>query len=269
MEELTLHQVADELGVHYMTAYRYVRLGMLPARREGREWRVRRADLEAMRAPREVSDDQDGAPWEERLTARLLEGDEAGAWWVMEAAMAAGAAPEDVLEGALTEALHSIGELWESGEIGVDQEHTASSVALRLVGRLGGRFARRGVTRGVVVLGTTPDELHGLPLAVAAEVIRQAGFQVLDLGPRLPTEAFVAAVKRAPMLVAVGVGATTAGQLESLRATISAIKEAVDVPIVVGGGAVGSRQEALDLGGDAWVPEAGDFLEVLGDQSSD
>ena len=47
-ETLSLHEAAAELGVHYMTAYRYVRLGMLPAHREGRSWRVLRTDLEAL-----------------------------------------------------------------------------------------------------------------------------------------------------------------------------------------------------------------------------
>ena len=40
-------EVAEQLSVHYMTAYRYVRLGILPARREGRSWRILAADLEA------------------------------------------------------------------------------------------------------------------------------------------------------------------------------------------------------------------------------
>ena len=44
--ELSLHEVAEILDVHYMTAYRYVRLGILPARREGRSWRIHRTDLD-------------------------------------------------------------------------------------------------------------------------------------------------------------------------------------------------------------------------------
>ena len=47
--ELTLQEAADELGVHYMTAYRYVRLGMLEATKRGRSWVVHREDLEAFR----------------------------------------------------------------------------------------------------------------------------------------------------------------------------------------------------------------------------
>ena len=32
---VTLHEAAERLGVHYMTAYRYVRTGRLPAERDG------------------------------------------------------------------------------------------------------------------------------------------------------------------------------------------------------------------------------------------
>ena len=47
-DELTLHEVAEILDVHYMTAYRYVRLGILPARREGRSWRIDRSDVDRL-----------------------------------------------------------------------------------------------------------------------------------------------------------------------------------------------------------------------------
>ena len=42
---LTLHEAADRLGVHYMTVYRRVRLGMLPARKVGGTWRIDPVDL--------------------------------------------------------------------------------------------------------------------------------------------------------------------------------------------------------------------------------
>ena len=51
-EERTLQEVADELGVHYMTTYRYVRLGMLPAYKSGSTWRVKASDIAAFRKSR-------------------------------------------------------------------------------------------------------------------------------------------------------------------------------------------------------------------------
>lgn len=267
MDVLTLHQVADELGVHYMTAYRYVRLGMLPAHREGREWRVRRDDLEAMREGTAGQVSADGAPWDERLLSRLIEGDEGGAWWVVEAALAAGASPQDVLLRVITPALHQIGEGWADGRLGVDGEHLATGIVHRLLGRLGGRFARRGPDRGTVLLGTTPDELHGLPLAIAAEFLRLAGFHAVNLGPRLPTTAFVDSARGTPRLVAVGVGVSAPGQDEELRSTVAALKRAVDVPVIVGGSAVKTREAAIDFGADEWAASVEDLLPILGVES--
>ena len=45
----TLHEAAERLGVHYMTVYRRVRLGVLPARKVDGSWWVDPADLAARR----------------------------------------------------------------------------------------------------------------------------------------------------------------------------------------------------------------------------
>jgi len=44
--DISLHDVAEALHVHYMTAYRYVREGILPGRKVGRSWSVRKSDLD-------------------------------------------------------------------------------------------------------------------------------------------------------------------------------------------------------------------------------
>ena len=42
---LSLADVAERLGVHYMTVYRYVRTGRLRAQREGTQWVVLESEL--------------------------------------------------------------------------------------------------------------------------------------------------------------------------------------------------------------------------------
>lgn len=49
-KDLTIQQAADQLGVHYMTAYRYVRLGMVPGHKAGSTWHIDAADLHRFRA---------------------------------------------------------------------------------------------------------------------------------------------------------------------------------------------------------------------------
>ena len=77
---LSLQDTADFLGVHYMTAYRYVRLGLLPARKKAGKWVVGIADVRTFvdRPPAETPRGQ--APWTERLQARMMAGDTSGAW---------------------------------------------------------------------------------------------------------------------------------------------------------------------------------------------
>jgi excisionase family DNA binding protein len=46
-QEYTTDEVAARLRVHRMTVIRRIEAGLLPARKEGREWRIRVSDLEA------------------------------------------------------------------------------------------------------------------------------------------------------------------------------------------------------------------------------
>src|SRR3990170_3863777 len=67
-ETLSLRECADRLGVHYMTAYKYVRHGRLAATKVGPEWRGLSGDLEAFLA----GPASGPAPWADPLQAPLL-----------------------------------------------------------------------------------------------------------------------------------------------------------------------------------------------------
>jgi excisionase family DNA binding protein len=259
---VTLQEAADLLGVHYMTAYRYVRLGTLPAEKVGSTWQVALADVEALRAgPPRAGGRRQKAPWAERLQSRLLAGDERGAWGVVEGALTAGSAPADVYLDILAPALRAIGDLWACGDIDVADEHRASVVAQRIVGRLSPRFNRRGRTRGCVVLGCAPGERHALPTAMLADVLRQVGWAVVDLGGDVPEASFLHAVRREGSLVAVGVSASWDGSLEPARAMVSRLRGEVDVPVLAGGAAV--QAAADDLGAHGVAADGREAIDLL------
>jgi excisionase family DNA binding protein len=261
-EGLSLHEVAEHLEVHYMTAYRYVRLGILPARREGRSWRIRRSDLEEFAARDEPRTARGEADWADRFFNRLLAADEAGAWGVLEAALSSGMTIPETYQVLLTPALRRIGDAWVAGEMDVATEHAASEVAARIVARLGPRLARRGVRRGTVVLGSTATELHSLPLAMATDLFRAAQFETVDLGAYLPPESFAAYVAETEGVVAVGIGVTTPGQDKELGETLAAIRKVTTAPVIIGGGGV-DEETALLLGADGWAGTAGDAVAVV------
>ena len=263
-DTLTLAEVADELDVHYMTAYRYVRLGLLEATQIGRSWVVTRSALDAFRNERgdRASAKRGEADWMNRLLRRLLAGDEPGAWSTVEAALASGLSIREVYMSMLVPALHAIGDKWQSGEIDVADEHLASRIVDRIIGRLGPRAATRGVRRGSVVIGSTATEFHSLPITIAADMLRSARFVVVDLGANLPPKSFGKAVAAADSLVAVAVSVTTTGQEDELSRTIGAIRAETDRPIVVGGRGTDAATAKL-LGADAYAATATDAIAAI------
>jgi excisionase family DNA binding protein len=254
---ITIAEAALRLGVHYMTVYRYVRLGMLPARKEGSGWRIDPADLDRLDTSPSVPARKRSAPWHTRLQARMLAGDDAGSWGVVEAAIAAGMEPRDFYCDILTPVLHEVGRLWASGEIGVEDEHLASNVAAGVIGRLGPRFASRGRTKGTVVTAMPSGERHDLGLAMLADVLRSDGYRVLNLGADTPAPALLAALDEVDDLSAVALGVVNSDRLEAAASLIVSIRDLIGpVPVLVGGAAIVDEQGARRLGADGWAADA-------------
>jgi len=264
-QALNLKQVARRLGVHYMTAYRYVRQGRLEAVLEGTTWLVPEDALERLkdelgeRYPRPATPaarPHDEVDWASRLGRCMLAGDEADAWRVARAALAAGRTLTFCYTEMLGNALATIGARWEAGEISVAEQHLATAVATRVVARLGALSRRPGRPRGTVVFGAPLGELHALPVAIAADLVRQAGFAVLELGANAPPEAFVLAAQRAPRLVAVGIGITSADWLGPAQDVIDALAvSGSDVPVIIGGQAAMTVEGAGLRGVSVWAPD--------------
>ncbi|MFZ8948455.1 MAG: cobalamin-dependent protein [Ilumatobacteraceae bacterium] len=266
-EGLTLHEAAAELGVHYMTAYRYVRLGQLDAVKRSGTWRVSRAELDRFRAE-PAEEPAERAPrgrvdWGQRMHSRLVAGDAGGAWSVIESALAAGSTPARVYTEVISPALVNIGERWAAGELDISVEHRATGIVQRIIGRLGPQFVRRGRSRGSVVIGAPSGERHGLVVSMLSDLVRAAGWEVSDIGADSPASSFVSAA-RETRSAAVVVSVTHADSLESCRDTVLAIREAEpDMPVIVGGRGIASRAVAASVGADHHSAGLDDLLDLL------
>jgi excisionase family DNA binding protein len=270
-QAMTLQEAADSLGVHYMTVYRYVRTGRLAATRSGGTWRVDPADLALVRpgatAHRRPPASSDARPVPSPtatptgLGARLLAGDEHGAWSLLESALASGRTPSEVLLEQVAPAMVDIGSRWEQGSLTVADEHQASAVASRLISRIGARFIRRGRKRGTVIVCAPPGEHHGTPVAIAADLLRWNGFGVVELGADTPADALSMTAARTSRLLAIGLACSTPAACASARRTIAALRRAPPVvPILVGGAAVTDADHAARLGADHYSGRSGDQL---------
>jgi excisionase family DNA binding protein len=260
-EEMTLQEAADHLGIHYMTAYRHVRLGRLPAVKRDGQWRVSAADVEAL-SSRPTTRGRGTRRFEpSRLADRLVAGDEPGAWAIVESLLVGGAEPADVHVHLLGPALTEVGDRWAAGTISVADEHRATAVAHRLLGRLGPRFRRAGRARGTVLVAGVPGDSHGLPGALLSDVLRSAHFDVVELGPDTPLLDLETAGRAAgSSLRAVCLSFAVGGRDDEVATVVSALRSSLGVPVLVGGPACDGPVHAARLGADG---TAGDALGVV------
>jgi len=190
---MPLREAAEALGVHYQTAYGWVREGVLPARKSGRDYQVSEADVRALSArrasgvpPRHQVRVRDWAAQADLLYAAIASGAESVARARLER-IAAGVPLVDLCERVIAPALRRIGDDWAAGTVSIAAEHRATAICERLIGPLSARQPA-GRPRGVAVTATPQGERHGLPALMASGCLREDHWQVHHLGCDLPAE---------------------------------------------------------------------------------
>ncbi len=191
-QHLDLQEAADRLGVHYQTAYRWVRSGRLPAALVGGRYTIDVGELEAFDAARHAPH-QPSAPSArrlqrsaERVRADLLTGNESGVRDVARQLVDDGSSIVDVIQSLFVPALYEIGQAWQVGEITIWEEHRAAAIVERVIGDLAPN--PRGRRRGLAVVAAVAGDRHGLPTTMAAMALRDDNWTVEHLGADLPEE---------------------------------------------------------------------------------
>jgi MerR family transcriptional regulator, light-induced transcriptional regulator len=187
---MQLREAADALGVHYQTAYGWVRQGLLPARKVGRGYEVSDEHVRAFAARRDLGQEparrievRDYPAQADRLYLAIAAGEETRAR--QELARLAGAVPLiDLCERVFAPALRRIGDGWAAGRLSIAEEHRASAICERLLAALAQQPPGR--PRGCAVVATPPGERHALPALMAAACLREDRWLVHHLATDLP-----------------------------------------------------------------------------------
>src|SRR6476661_4452869 len=124
----------------------------------------------------------------EALLGALLAVDQAAALGIVAQAVKAGWSADDVRFGLITPALYEVGVRWQRGEIGVAEEHLATSVCEWLLFGLAGSAPRSPATGRRAVVGCSAGELHELGARIVGHVLVERGWRVLQLGASTPTD---------------------------------------------------------------------------------
>lgn len=194
---LDLRTAADELGVHYQTAYRWVRSGRLAARRVQGKYVVDRVDLvefERERATPQPVATPSSARLDrsaDRLRQLLLDGDEGMARMLIRRLSDDGTPVVDLIQHVIAPPLREIGDAWHRGDLSIWVEHRSSAIVERALGDVVPN--PRGRRRGTAVVGAITGDQHALPTTMAAAALRDDQWHVHHLGADVPVDEFVAA----------------------------------------------------------------------------
>ncbi len=232
-----LRQAAAQLGVHYQTAYRWVRSGRLPATMVDGKYRVTPHDLAAFArrraAPTPITKPGPGRllGQSQRMHEALSGGDDRAARNIARRLIREGTPAKDLITEVLSPPLRRIGQSWHDGEISIWVEHRAAAIVERILGEL--TPTPRGRRRGTVMVAAVAGDLHSLPTAMAAAALREDNWHVEHLGADMPPEELVDFAMAHQ--VSVGVLSITNSHVEDLaHRTADALRDA-GTPVVIGG----------------------------------
>jgi len=190
----------------------------------------------------------------EALAAAMGELDEDTVKELLEAVMAEGGADAQQALEACQKGMDTVGSLFEEGEYFVGDLIYAGELMTDAVeilkealvsGESGGAKAR-------VILCTVKDDLHDIGKNIVRSMLEAGGFDVLDLGIDVSAEKVVQTVREEGIRIVALSGVLTLA-LDSMKATVEALR-AADLPCkVIIGGAPVSAEACRNIGADEWA----------------
>ena len=155
---------------------------------------------------------------------------------------------------ACQKGMDTVGKLFEEGEYFVGDLIYAGELMTDAVEvlkpYLAGAAASGSKTK--MILCTVKDDLHDIGKNIVRSMLEANGFEVLDLGIDCPAEKVVETAKAENIKIVALSGVLTLA-LDSMKATVEAIRAAgLDCKVIIGGAPV-SAEACKNIGADEWA----------------
>ena len=174
---------------------------------------------------------------------------------ILNGVMAEGGTEASKAMEACQKGMDKVGKLFEEGEYFVGDLIYAGELMTQAVDILkDGLIASDadGAAKTKMVLCTVKDDLHDIGKNIVKAMLEAAGFDVIDLGIDVPAEKIVETVKANDIKIVALSGVLTLA-LDSMKATVEALKaEGLDVKVIIGGAPVSAESVVL-TGADEWA----------------
>ena len=155
---------------------------------------------------------------------------------------------------ACQKGMDTVGKLFEEGEYFVGDLIYAGELMTDAVEVLKPYLAagEAAGSKTRMILCTVKDDLHDIGKNIVSSMLEANGFDVLDLGIDCPAEKVVETAKTENIKIVALSGVLTLA-LDSMKATVDAIKAAgLDCKVIIGGAPV-SAEACKNIGADEWA----------------
>lgn len=193
---IDLQTAAERLGVHYQTAYKWVRSGRLPAELVAGRYVLDPDAVDAFGArrssptrPRRRRPRGGFERLGQQMLDALLDGDERTARRLASTLIDDGVPVTTVVQELLAPALRHIGAEWHAGRLPIWVEHRASAIVQLILGEH--HPTPRGRRRGTALVAAMSGDRHALATAMAAVALREDNWRVHQLGADMPDDELV------------------------------------------------------------------------------
>jgi 5-methyltetrahydrofolate--homocysteine methyltransferase len=204
----------------------------------------------------------------DKISKAVIRGDPDSISMLTELALSKGLTAEDILDKALMPGMDYVGVEFRKAKMFVPDVIFAARAMQVSMDILTPLLVEAGAEMaGKVVMGTVQGDLHDIGKNLVCIMMEGAGFEVIDLGNDVATEAFVEAVKKEKPDI-LGMSAMLTTTMPAMGRTIEALEEAAlrdSVKIMVGGVTV-TADFAQEIGADGYAsnaPAAADMAKQI------
>jgi 5-methyltetrahydrofolate--homocysteine methyltransferase len=179
---------------------------------------------------------------EDRLYRLILDGSKAGAPQAVAELLAGGMDPLAVINGPVLKAMGEVGRLFSGGELIVTEVLQSAEVTREAVSALEAALKAGNIPkRGKLLLATVKGDVHDIGKNLVSIIFESNGFEVVDLGVKVPPEIITAAALREkPDFI--GLSGLLVRSTEQMTITARELAAAgVSVPLLAGGAALTAK----------------------------
>jgi len=191
---------------------------------------------------------RESLPLDERLSRAVVEGSKVGLEEDLDAALADPRWPEplDIINGPLMAGMAEVGRLFNDNQLIVAEVLQSAEVMKKAVAHLEPHMERTGDDdstrgRGRVILATVKGDVHDIGKNLVDIILTNNGFEVVNLGIKVPSEVLIQAARehRPDVIGLSGLLVKSAQQMVATAGDLAAA--GVAAPILVGGAALTRR----------------------------